>query len=193
MGHVILANTPQFLITITYYFYNNLLTSMLAAAEYSSYSSPSSAKPLRVTSPIPHTAQKSTYFLSIPYQYTIPVLSTFVALHWTISESLFYGGQVLSALGYSPIAIFVALLIRGGGWWWGWGGGGWGSCSVVISAACHLGADGDGRGVAEGRVRWGEMVIGPGWMDGGGGEVGHCGFTSGEVLVPVLGREKMYA
>ncbi|KAL2005113.1 hypothetical protein VTN00DRAFT_2963 [Thermoascus crustaceus] len=173
LGYVVVANTPQFIVTISYYFYNNVLTSMLAAAEYSSYGI--SRKSLRVSWPKPHSSQRSTYWLSMPYQYSVPLLITYAALHWTISQSLFYvqivpydmfskpvEGQVLSALGYSPIAIFVSLLV-----------GGVlmsaflmmaifrrfqsfmplaGSCSAAIRASCHPGNDTDTQTAALGDV-----------------------------------------
>ncbi|KAF9894958.1 hypothetical protein FE257_004580 [Aspergillus nanangensis] len=212
LGYVVVANTPQFIITISYYFYNNVLTSMVAAAEYHSYGS--TRRTLRVSWPRPDSSQRSTYWLSVPYQYSIPVLAIYAALHWTISQSLFYvqivpydlfGGHVddqeLRGLGYSPIAIFVSLLL---------GGvlvGSFllvavcrrlgsliplaGSSSAGISASCHPGVDVDASTVALGEVAWGETAALPEWMVGDGGDVAHCSFTSGEVLKPSL--EKLYA
>lgn len=212
LGYVIVANAPQFIVTIAYYFYNNVLTSMLAAVEYSSYAT--SRKPLRVSWPKQGTSQRSTYWLSIPYWYNAPLLITFVALHWTISQSLFYvqilpydlysqpiPGQFLSALGYSPMAIFVSLLL-----------GALiisgllvvascrrsksliplaGCCSAAISAACHPGVDEDTQTAAFKSVMWGETVSMPDWMVVNSGDTGHCSFTSKEVETP--SREKMYA
>jgi hypothetical protein len=37
LAQILVANVPQFAITVSYYFYNNVLTTMLASAEYNSY------------------------------------------------------------------------------------------------------------------------------------------------------------
>lgn len=212
LGYIAVANAPQFIVTISYYFYNNVLTNMLVAAEYSSYGA--SRKPLRVSWPKPGTYQRSTYWLSIPYWYSGPVLITYAVLHWAISQSLFYvrivpldvhsrpvEGQTVSGLGYSPIAIFVSLLV------------GVvlvspllimavsrrfkslmplaGSCSAAISAACHPGVDDDTQTAAFKRVTWGETLSLPEWMALESDGIGHCSFTSKEVLPP--SREKLYA
>ncbi|ORY16565.1 hypothetical protein BCR34DRAFT_476112, partial [Clohesyomyces aquaticus] len=44
-------------------------------------------KPLRVT----HTCSihRSTYFLSLPYKYTVPLIAANTTLHWLISQSIF--------------------------------------------------------------------------------------------------------
>ncbi|KUM65815.1 hypothetical protein ACN42_g1230 [Penicillium freii] len=157
LDSVVVANIPQLLITMSYYGYNNLMTTMLAAAEYDSYGV--SSKSLRVTWPEKDSQQKSTYWLSIPYQYAVPILVLYVVLHWLVSQSTFYVLRIpytpqgeavwsdsISSLGLSPLLIFCALLI-----------GSFiicllillslkrfksnmplaGSCSAVISAACH--------------------------------------------------------
>ncbi|ODM16736.1 hypothetical protein SI65_07701 [Aspergillus cristatus] len=154
---IVLANIPQLFITITYYYYNSILTSMLAAAEYSSYGT--TCKPLRVTWPVKNSQQRSTYWLSVPYQYGIPLLVTYMILHWLTSQSMFYVLVIpynvlehpdhkskLSSINFSPLPIFLALLV----------GAVMlcllvalafrrfksvmplaGSCSAAISAACH--------------------------------------------------------
>lgn len=216
IAYVVIANSPQFIVTISYYFYNNVLTSMLAAAEYSSYGV--KPKPLRVSWPKKDSCQRSTYWLSVPYRYSIPLLVTYMALHWLISQSIFYV-QILpynlqqppsddfkvSALGYSPIAIFFSLIV-GGIMVSALLGLGFfrrfqsemplaGSCSAAISAACHLPIDDDTETAALGAVMWGETVSPPVWMvDPGGigeGDIGHCSFTSKEVVRP--SRKKLYA
>lgn len=82
------ANVPQLFITITYYYYNSTLTSMLAAAEYSPYGA--TCKPLRITWPVKNSQQRSTYLLSVPYQYGISLLVTCIILHWLVSQSMFH-------------------------------------------------------------------------------------------------------
>ncbi|KAE8152089.1 hypothetical protein BDV25DRAFT_128292 [Aspergillus avenaceus] len=177
---VLLANTPQIIISAVYFLYNNIPTKMLLAAEYTDYA--------------PHGLQRSTYYLSLPYRYSIPLMAVSAILHWIVSQSLFFvqiipydihGNAVpedrLLGCGYSPIAIFrlrarMPLAV---------------SCSVATSAACHPLVYGEH---ALNPVMWGEVVVG-GDKDGLGGETvdddkvedrecGHCSFTSGEVVAP---------
>lgn len=213
LSSVVVANAPQLVISLSYYGYNNVLTSMLVAAEYSSYGV--ARKPLRVTWPLKGSQQRSTYWLSLPYQYNIPILAIYMILHWLISESFFYVLTVPYALdqpdthfttrslGYSALPIFLSLLV--------------GSlmllilfglafrrfksniplaglCSAAISAACHPPED-DLDTAALGPVRWGETTTMPAWMsDHSGGpedQKGHCSFTSLDTMMPSL--TKLYA
>lgn len=237
LNTILLANLPQLLISITYFLYNQILTSMLAASEYSSYST--HRKPLRVTHPeknVPGCRQRGSYWLSIPYRYSIPLLITYGVLHWLISQSLFFVYIVpydmnqnpitdanTAALGYSPIAIIfavplgglmvLALLVLGFGRRLGGSKKGTipmplaGSCSAVISAACHPPAD-DTQAYL-GSVMWGEIMESskpPAWavLAGGHGGTGndeghefmdvkyaHLSFTSQEVCSP--SSDKLYA
>lgn len=176
LDSVVVANIPQLLITMSYYGYNNLMTTMLAAAEYDSYGV--SSKSLRVTWPEKDSQQKSTYWFSIPYQYAVPILVLYVVLHWLVSQSTFYVLRIpytpqgeavwsdsISSLGFSPLLIFCALLI-----------GSFiicllillslkrfksnmplaGSCSTVICAACHPPKYESPDFIALGLVKWGE-------------------------------------
>jgi hypothetical protein len=124
LATVLVANTPQFAVTVSYYFYNNVLTSMLASAEYDSYGVRRAG--LRVSWPKKNTSQRSTYWLSIPYKYCVPLLVTYMALHWTVSQSLFYvlivpygpdlqidSSGAASSLAYSPVAILVSIILGG--------------------------------------------------------------------------------
>lgn len=168
---VLLANTPQIIVSFAYFFYNNMLTAMLLAVEFNDYAA--ERKPLRVS--WPKGQQRSTYYLSLPYRYSIPLLITHAILHWLLSQSLFLvevilydmaGNPIperLVACGYSPIAILFALLV--------------GvsmmivilvlgfrhfknsmplasNCSAAISAACHAPP---GCGDALRPVMWGEV------------------------------------
>ncbi|KAJ5963319.1 uncharacterized protein N7479_003195 [Penicillium vulpinum] len=154
---VFMANIPQILVSLAYFFYNGLLTCMLSAVEYDDYAK--EQKPLRVS--WPRGAQRSTYYLSLPYRYSIPLLVVSAVLHWLVSQSFFfvqvipfdrhgvpqksYPG-VLVTCGYSPVAIIFGIVV-----------GGLlpivalllglrrfrshmplaGQCSAAISAACH--------------------------------------------------------
>ncbi|KAJ6000823.1 hypothetical protein N7481_001232 [Penicillium waksmanii] len=216
LASVVIANTPQLAITISYYCYNAVLTSMLAAGEYSSYGA--SSKALRVTWPVKGSQQRSTYWLSIPYKYGVPILVLYMTLHWLVSQSIFYlllitydpanepvPGLEISSLGYSSSPIFLSIIV-----------GSimvlvlivlafrkfkstvpvTGSTSVAISAACHLPRDEVGETAVLGLVKWGETTMSPDWAMGsfGGiddGQKGHCSFTSLETKKPTL--MKLYA
>jgi hypothetical protein len=54
-------------------------------------------KGLRV-SENPRGAQRSTYFLQLPYRYAIPLLIVSSAMHWMVSQSLF----LVTVLRYQP-------------------------------------------------------------------------------------------
>lgn len=88
LQYVLIANSPQLIVTFIYYAYNGVLTAMLAAAECSSYGR--TPKPLRVSFRQPGGFQRRTYWFSIPYHYSIPLLAMFMFLHWLISQSIFY-------------------------------------------------------------------------------------------------------
>lgn len=204
LASVLVANTPQFAVTISYYFYNNVLTTMLAASEYNSYGT--KRRGLRVSWPREQTAQRSTYWLSIPYKYSLPLLVTYMALHWTISQSLFYvrilpydldlqisSDGATSSLSYSPVAILISILL-----------GALmlavllvlalcrrhqsiiplaGSCSVAISAACHSGVDEDSSTSALREVMWGKTETFPEGLVAED-DFGHCSFSAKEVRQP---------
>jgi hypothetical protein len=118
-GLVLLANMPQLLLSWSYFLLNGVLTRMLTAAEWLSFSI--KRKALRVSSP--KGQQNSTYRLQLPFRYSIPLLVTMTVLHWTVSQSLFLsriifyeGGVELkylqqSSLGYSTTAILVSIII----------------------------------------------------------------------------------
>jgi hypothetical protein len=213
---LVLANIPQFFVTISYTSYNSVLTSMLAAAEYSSYGT--RYKPLRVTWRAKKSDQRSTYWLSVPYQYRIPILVVYVALHWLMSQGFYftwllpydnYGNQLKdrrqSTLSVTLLPIFLAVIVLG-------------lllcflfviafrklksdiplaeTCSAAISAACHPPEDDNLHTIAMGPVTWGETRE-PDWMydshqfDEAEDRKGHCNFTSARTARPSL--TKLYA
>ena len=77
LANVLLANVPQLIVSISYYFYNALMTCMIVSAEYDSYALGSPGvdsagnptlrpnKPLRVTG-VAEGAQRRSYFLGLP-------------------------------------------------------------------------------------------------------------------------------
>jgi hypothetical protein len=62
MINVLLANSPQVILSAIYYAYNGIFTLFLLAAEWNSYAS--QRKGLRVSS-CPRGAQRSTYWLQL--------------------------------------------------------------------------------------------------------------------------------
>lgn len=88
------------------------------------------AQRLRVS--VPEGAQKSSFFLSLPYRYSLPLLLCSILLHWLLSQSLFviqtrgfyYSGEEdidsgftrapslhASVLGYSAIGLVLSLVL----------------------------------------------------------------------------------
>lgn len=83
---VLLANTPQVVMSLLYFTYNGLFTSIALATEWDNYAR--RRKGLRVSSS-PVGAQRTTYFLQLPYRYSLPLLVISGLLHWLISQSIF--------------------------------------------------------------------------------------------------------
>ncbi|PKY07921.1 hypothetical protein P168DRAFT_261947 [Aspergillus campestris IBT 28561] len=119
---VLLTNTPQLALSILYFLFNGILTSMLAAAEFNNYAV--RRRPLRVS--WPKGEQRSTYYLSLPYRYSVPLISISAALHWLLSQSIFFVnivaydvhdepvvGESVRGCGYSPFPMFIILLTSG--------------------------------------------------------------------------------
>lgn len=91
---------------------------MLVAVEYESYAV--GRKYLRVS--WPQGDQRSTYYLSLPYRYSVPLLSASALLHWLVSQSIFFVGIIrhdlngaksgdIMCCGYSPVAIIFAIIL----------------------------------------------------------------------------------
>lgn len=128
---VLLANLPQFLLSVLYFSYNSIYTCQMVAYEWNGYSQRRS--PLRVTSP--SNGQRSTYFLGLPYSYGIPLLVISTLLHWMFSRAFFlvnikfldYRGRPrldaavvsenrfvdedINQCGYSPIAVILSIIV----------------------------------------------------------------------------------
>jgi hypothetical protein len=201
---IILVNTPQVLISLMNVLYNGLFTAMLLVGEWNLFSQ--HRQPLRVTSPIGD--QITNYYLTIPYRYSVPLLALTGTFHWLISESFFlvsitaFNGLDIQpadsvfGIGYSALVILLAIIVcflliailtfksvqR-----YKLGMPVAGSCSAVISAACHK-AEGEDMPQL-GKVMWG-VVKGSGamgtWKDGEGS--GHCAFGSELVVPSIPGR-----
>jgi hypothetical protein len=200
---ILTANLPQLGFSIVYLLYTGLLTRLLAAVEWRSYST--KRKSLRVSGR-PRGAQKSTRMLGLPAKYAVILMAWAAASHWLISQSLYLvridgidsngvidEEDLLARLGYSAFGALMVLVMTivalGIAIWMGWyrwvddAMPGDGTNSAVISAACHLGhSDGGNSGLSP--VMWGEVDgVGP-----ESDEVGHCSFSAGAVTRPVEGR-----
>ncbi|MCJ1281575.1 hypothetical protein MMC26_000895 [Xylographa opegraphella] len=194
--NVLVANFPQVIFSCLDLMYNSLYTCMLLGHEWTNYAY--QGKSLRVTSPAGE--QRSSYWLQLPYTYSIPLMVLSGLMHWLISQSLFLArigekdsqGDIVvteSTCGYSPIAIIFSImvgslmvigLILNGFRRYRPGVPLAPSCSAAISAACHPADDGN---AARSRVRWGEVNAPT--TDG----LGHCTFTSDlDVRMPTPGR-----
>ncbi len=197
LGAAVLVNIPQLILSLNYFFINSHLTSMLAAYEWRRFAT--EWKGLRVTRPI--GAQKSTYFLQLPYRYAIPLLTMSALLHWLVSQAFFLAKIVAlkdgqenvenstTMFGFSPIAMLFAL-VAGSVVFFGVLGLALrrykscmplaSSCSAAISAACHP-RPSEGRGIATRQLRWGVLSLN---QDGSE----HCGFGSSDVQPLITGR-----
>ena len=197
--NVLVANSPQALLSFLFLTYNGLYTCMLMANEWSDYAH--ERKALRVTDPVGN--QRSTYRLQIPYKYGIPLTIVSGILHWLVSQSLFlariasydsYGeedtDEMVSTMGYSCIAIITVIIvgtivvtlgILNGFRRYRPGMPIVGSCSAAISAACH--APREDVDAATLPLLWGAVS-----HPQGDGTVGHCCFTSFEASPPVEGE-----
>ena len=196
---VLLANTPQLLLSILYFLYNSVYTRMLATSEWSRFAL--QRKGLRVSSP--QGSQRFTYWLQLPWAYSLPLSIAAAVLHWLVSQSFFLvkidaydphqtldPSRSFSSCGYSAYAlaitiivgsVLVLLLIANG----------FrqldptmmrlaGSCSLAISAACHRPPEDREASILP--VQWGavshDSVERP----------GHCCLTSFDVERPIEGH-----
>ncbi|GAP88890.1 hypothetical protein SAMD00023353_1700470 [Rosellinia necatrix] len=157
LGTAFLVNLPQLALSIYYVTLNSVFTYFVAEMEWASFGT--SYKTLRVTEK--KGAQRSTHRLQLPYRYSVPLLISSTLLHWLYSKGThvaiydgrggyypydsirnygFNGVQVSpSALLVSiiltyvvmPLPLLFALKPRPSAMVLG------GTCSAVISAACH--------------------------------------------------------
>jgi len=156
---VLLANSPQIILSFLYLLYNALFTNMLMGLEWNNYAQ--SRKTLRVTRPCGD--QRGTYNLNLPYRYGVPLMIFSALLHWLASQSVFLvriktenrsflqgsanqQHELISTAGLSAMALMFALLIGvlaviavllSGCRVYPYDMAIAGSCSAAISAACH--------------------------------------------------------
>ena len=89
VANSLFANSPQIIFSFLYYTYNMLMTAAISASEWDQFSL--RRKGLRVSGAHHQreSAQRSTYFLQLPYRYGIPLVTLSAVLHWLISQSIF--------------------------------------------------------------------------------------------------------
>ncbi|KAF2971938.1 hypothetical protein GQX73_g1523 [Xylaria multiplex] len=115
--NVLIINSPQLVFSILYSLYGAILTTFLIQREFSLMYS--HRKALRVSEPV--GIQRSSYFISLPLRYGIPLNVSSALLHWLISQSFFISRitalkpdgiedyeNTFSTLGNSPIAIIAS-------------------------------------------------------------------------------------
>ena len=206
VGNVLVANIAQPILSFIYFTYNGIFTCMLAEREWNQFARKMGG--LRISS-IPCGFQRSSYFLQLPYRFAIPIMLLSGVLHWVVSQSIFFVAieiydqgvrvdhhsvydhatypEILSC-GYSPIAIMFVIILTLVMMLFGIGTGMKrydpgipiaGSCSVVLSAACHVeDEDGASSQMALKPLQWGVV------RSGDGDEVGHCAFSTAKVTFP---------
>lgn len=198
-SNVFFANMFQVICSLIYFLYSGLLTSLCVSAEWFGFAE--HRKALRVSWPM--GKQRSSFFLSLPWKYGVPLAAASSILHWLISQSIFVintdgwnsdGSRNrsldASRVGYSTFAILLTI-IMGAVMVAALVGIGFrrfpatmplvGSCSAALSAACHR-PDED-RDAHVMWVRWGRV-------DRHGDAVGHCCLTTAwDVAEPIVGME----
>jgi hypothetical protein len=204
IGGVLLANSPQFMLSYLYLAFNALYTSMFLGHEWSSYAN--AQKTLRVTSPVGQ--QRDTYWLTVPFKFAIPMTILSGLFHWLASQSLFMvritvtdastreisPKEQISTCAFSPFAIILATatatVIAVGGiivgrFKYPAGLPVASSCSAAISAGCHPPPEDVDPHLKQ--VRWG--VISHAEQRRGYTEhIGRCSFSSMPVQMPTSGQ-----
>jgi hypothetical protein len=169
---ILIANMPQLVLSATYSVFNRAITTFALCKEVREFSI--RKKGLRVST-VPRGAQRSEYFLQLPYRFALPAMLFSGVLHWLCSQCFYLVSIVVEtptlhdteenlSWGYSPQAILIlallillmyAMLI-------GFGSRRFrsemptsGTCSAVISAMCHQPADEDGDKAVLKPVSWG--------------------------------------
>jgi hypothetical protein len=201
---MILTNLPQLAVSAIYLSLNHQLTLMVQLRDWARLASHCQA--LRVSDPEPTSDQVSTYWLSLPYRYSIPLLLSSILLGWLVSQTLFIVKYVLYddlsiddvpdpfyIMGYSTIALifsFVFFLIISGvsvaiGFCKCTPGMPLGpSNSLIIAAACH--PPETDRYAARKMVRWGAIPTQDNTQEVNSPH--HCTITSRRVEDLVEGR-----
>ena len=205
---VLVANTPQIVLSFLYFSVNGICTSMALASEWGCFSYANAMRngPKTLRTSEPCGQQRSTYFLQLPLRFAVPLIAMSVLLHWLISQSIFIAvvtiydelgnlseNFAVATCGFSPFAMILVIItglvmaggITGIGYFrLGAGMRVVGSCSAAISAACHVRKKGEQRWeLVEGPLVWGDVreVVGDSegrFVNELDDAVRHCAFAS---------------
>lgn len=200
--NVLVANTPQVIMSMIYFSYNAIFTSLSLITEWDRLGT--ELKGLRVSSHC-QGDQRQTYFLQLPYRYSLPLTIFSGGLHWLISQSIFLvniemwppfttSSDNIMSCGWSPIGIIcvivagtimVVFLLTSGLRRLRYGGiPVAGSCSAAISAACHP-APNEEPEMWKKPLRWG--VVSKASSEASS-ELPHCSFSSRKIDAPIEGK-----
>ncbi|KAI0378510.1 hypothetical protein F5Y04DRAFT_272481 [Hypomontagnella monticulosa] len=201
--NVLFANTPQLFFSMAYFLSNAVISTLLIQYEFNRMYSEKKRKPLRVSEPV--GIQRSSYFITIPFRYGIPLYIVSGVTHWLISQSFFLAritaltpdglqdaDNSFSTIGFSLGAMIVTIFVVFGQLLAAIALG----CrrydgimsmvctnSMAISAACHS-LEEDREEGYQLPIQWGVVKIGD---DG----VGHCTFTTAPTHLIRQPREGM--
>jgi hypothetical protein len=121
-GNVFIAAVPQLAVSAIYIAINYQITVMVQLRDWTRLAL--HPQPLRVSDPTPGSAQVSTYWLSLPYLYSFPLLATSILLGWLASQALFYYrlvyrvhvGPYLEPSGFNLITVSLEKTYHGLGY-----------------------------------------------------------------------------
>lgn len=116
----IVVNLPQVLFSSMYFVFNATLTMMHSAHEWGSFTK--HRKALRVSSP--RGQQRSTYWLQLPWSYSLPLIIASGSLHWLLGRSVYLvkvdvfdyndnrqTDKDFFACGYSLITVLILIIL----------------------------------------------------------------------------------
>lgn len=125
LATVIIANTPQVILSYVYVLINSVYTCLVTSHEWAQLAR--HRKTLRVSSPIGQ--QRSTFSLQLPYRYSLPLVLASTLMSWLTSQGFFLvkinvldrdrpdGGRTIRpnlailTCGFSPGAILLAMIL----------------------------------------------------------------------------------
>lgn len=111
-------------------YYNIILTAMVSEHEWQRIGQKGSSSPPYLRVSTPRGRQRSSYFLSLPYRFGIPLLVITTVEKWFASLGLFYivmdiwdadgvrvtNGPGSMMLGFSPLVIFILIILTAVSW-----------------------------------------------------------------------------
>lgn len=170
-----------------YFASNSLLTNLAVAQEWGHLDN-KERKTLRVSHPVGR--QRSSYFLSLPFRISVPLMLSTTLLHWFISQAVFPIRTAFidhndnrihdrdgTCVGFSVLGIILSLmfgllilaaLISAGYQRYRSSMPMASTCSLAIAAGCHRPDEDNDAHLLP--IRWGPVSC--------EGDVGHCAFST---------------